>query len=211
MPFEKDGTAPKSPKSPKSPSRRKSSVSKSKHNDDFDADIEPAFAVPVMQHGYLQKLSSGMAKRYQNRYFELAGTYLKYFDNAFPRTKATIKGVIHLDGLQSCSLEEEKVISISLVDGRTLKLKAKSEENAKIWIANIKENTGCAETDTKEEPKEESTEKSSAAQTSGTDATAATTDVASTETKPAEVEDPPRRKSWGAFVFACLCFFQDLL
>jgi hypothetical protein len=91
-----------------------------------------AFEETVTMQGYLQKGSSGMVKRWQNRYFELAGTYFKIFEAAFPRTRSTCKGVINLDGLKSCELDEG-VITIELSDGREMKLKPRTEDKSEEW------------------------------------------------------------------------------
>ena len=38
------------------------------------------FGQSVLKEGYLEKESSGMLKKWQRRYFELSGHYLKYYE-----------------------------------------------------------------------------------------------------------------------------------
>ena len=38
------------------------------------------FEAPTLCEGYLKKMSTGMIKRWQKRYFTLAGHYLKYYE-----------------------------------------------------------------------------------------------------------------------------------
>jgi hypothetical protein len=86
----------------------------------------------VTMQGYLQKRSAGMVTRWQKRYFELAGTYFKVFEAAFPRTRATCRGVVNLAGLTCCELEEG-VIKIVLADGREMRLKPEAAGKAEQW------------------------------------------------------------------------------
>ena len=95
------------------------------------------FEADILMQGYLEKLSSGMVKRWQSRYFELAGPILRYFEHAFPRTNDNIRGVIYLDALISCSTDGQNVIHLHFSDNQAMQLRARSRENADRWVAEI--------------------------------------------------------------------------
>jgi hypothetical protein len=64
----------------------------------------------IVKEGYLQKLSSGLLSKWQSRYFELSGHYLKYYkkrdigsDDSF--FKKELRGVIDLHEVQSITSE----------------------------------------------------------------------------------------------------------
>eukprot|EP00937_MAST-01D_sp_MAST-1D-sp2_P005555 g5555.t1 len=101
------------------------------------------FENEISVQGYLEKLSSGMMKRWQSRYFELAGLYVKYFERAFPRTPDHVRGVIYLDQLRVCAVDAENVIHL-VFDGseKPMQLRARSAENAQRWAEEIRLNAG---------------------------------------------------------------------
>jgi cGMP-dependent protein kinase len=123
-------------------SQKRASVTKA-GSEGSAAEFLKAFEQSVTMQGYLQKGSSGMVKRWQNRYFELAGTYFKIFEAAFPRTRATCKGVINLAGLKSCELDEG-IIKIELADGREMRLKPRTADKAEEWKRAIDSAVGAA-------------------------------------------------------------------
>lgn len=92
--------------------------------------------------GYLQKLSSGTVKRWQSRYFELSGHYLKYFEEKGKKDGSEeegIKGTIDLENLCFCTVEGSE-LHLEMTDGEgvlEIKLKAKSGQNAITWADEI--------------------------------------------------------------------------
>ena len=115
------------------PRQRSGTVAKARH----DAIRGSVFEADIMMQGYLEKLSSGMVKRWQSRYFELAGLYLKYFERAFPRTPDNVRGVIYLDELTSCHSDAENIIHLHFSTNKPIQLRARSRENADRWAEEI--------------------------------------------------------------------------
>ena len=78
------------------------------------------------------KLSSGAFRRWQKRYFVVAGHYLKYGSSkqaAMTEPKATID----LHALTQCSLELSKFLRLCFVDGMVLELQADEPMVAADW------------------------------------------------------------------------------
>ena len=64
------------------------------------------FGEQALQEGYLLKLSAGVVKRWQRRYFVLSGHYLKYYEDEKDKGEPTkLKGAIDVKNLQGVSLE----------------------------------------------------------------------------------------------------------
>ena len=78
---------------------------------------------------YLQKLSSGTVKRWQSRYFELSGHYLKYYEEKGKKDAAdeeNVKGTIDLENLSFCTVDGSE-LHLEMIDGRSaFEIKVKS-------------------------------------------------------------------------------------
>lgn len=77
-------------------------------------------------HSYLQKLSSGTVKRWQSRYFELSGHYLKYFEEKGKKDgneEEGIKGTIDLENLCFCTVEGSELHLEMADSGNVLEIK----------------------------------------------------------------------------------------
>jgi hypothetical protein len=90
----------------------------------------------TMMQGPLNKMSSGLYKRWQERYFALRGHYLKYFPD---EQKACVKGVWDMDDLHSCTMPEETTILLTFEGNTKLQLNAADEQTARLWHANFSE------------------------------------------------------------------------
>eukprot|EP00937_MAST-01D_sp_MAST-1D-sp2_P004266 g4266.t1 len=91
------------------------------------------FEAPVIMEGWLKKHSTGLIKRWQKRYFTIAGHYMKYYDDETKNEKA-LKGTIDLNGLQSAAqtaLEGELQL---VIKGETIILHAESAADGARWI-----------------------------------------------------------------------------
>ena len=54
------------------------------------------FEAPVIMEGWLKKHSTGMIKRWQKRYFTIAGHYMKYYEDE-AKDEKTLKGTIDIE------------------------------------------------------------------------------------------------------------------
>jgi hypothetical protein len=88
--------------------------------------------------GYLEKLSSGLVKKWLSRYFELSGHYLKYYEKKETQSDATLKGVVNLKDVSEVHAEGAQIV-IARSDGSTIKLKGPSEEVAGLWSKEIEQ------------------------------------------------------------------------
>eukprot|EP00935_MAST-01C_sp_MAST-1C-sp1_P002874 g2874.t1 len=110
----------------------------------------------VLKEGYLEKESAGMLrKKWQSRYFELSGHYLKYYENKQTMSDKTIKGTIDVKDMSEVTAQKDGGIVIALSDGQsTIKLRhpSKTEDSAASWIDAIDEaRTAAAEEARKKE------------------------------------------------------------
>jgi hypothetical protein len=64
---------------------------------------------------WLEKLSSGALKRWQRRFFECHGRYLKYFDTALGGANRDVKGAIDMHELVEIQENEQGARSVTLV------------------------------------------------------------------------------------------------
>ena len=66
----------------------------------------------VIKEGYLEKQSSGLVKKWQSRYFELSGHYLKYYEKKEEiKSDETIKGVVDARAMPNWSTSVHYAIS----------------------------------------------------------------------------------------------------
>jgi hypothetical protein len=100
------------------------------------------FQQAVLKEGYLEKLSSGLAKQWLSRYFELSGHYLKYYEKKETKSDVMLKGVVDLNDVNKVHAEGVQII-VALNDGSTIKLKGPSEEVARLWVKEIKQVIGA--------------------------------------------------------------------
>jgi hypothetical protein len=63
------------------------------------------FQQAVLKEGYLEKLSSGLMKKWLSRYFELSGHYRKYYEKKETKSDATLKGVVDLNDVIEVNAE----------------------------------------------------------------------------------------------------------
>ena len=60
----------------------------------------------LLHSGYLEKQSGGaMLKKWQSRYFELAGHYLKYYKNKETKSDDGLKGTIDVRDISEVTTE----------------------------------------------------------------------------------------------------------
>jgi hypothetical protein len=90
------------------------------------------FDQPCQIKGYLDKKSTGVIKRWQKRYFEIAGHYLKCSqDEGSIGDESSIKSAIDLNKLTICQ-REGNVITLKL-GSETCELQAPNEEETQLW------------------------------------------------------------------------------
>jgi hypothetical protein len=86
----------------------------------------------IMQCGYLQKQSQGALKRFQKRYFEASGHYLRYYES---EKKQELKGALDMS---DCIHVKQKGCSIKIDMGEMqVKLKADTDHEAETWVDNL--------------------------------------------------------------------------
>ena len=90
------------------------------------------FEAPVIMEGWLKKHSTGLLKRWQKRYFCVAGHYMKYYDDETKNEKA-LKGTIDLNGLQAASQTAMEGELQLIIKGETIILHADSASEAQRW------------------------------------------------------------------------------
>jgi len=81
------------------------------------------FEAPVIMEGWLKKHSTGMIKRWQKRYFTIAGHYMKYYEDE-AKDEKTLKGTIDIAGLQSASQTQMEGEIQLIIKGETIVLHA---------------------------------------------------------------------------------------
>jgi hypothetical protein len=87
----------------------------------------------VLIEGPLMKRSTGVLKRWQSRYFVIAGHYLKYADDE----QAVItnpKAAVDLKALHACSVTRDTFLKLDFVDGMVLELQAETPAGAEGWL-----------------------------------------------------------------------------
>jgi GTPase SAR1 family protein len=86
----------------------------------------------VLLEGPLMKLSSGVLKRWQQRYFAIAGHYLKYGASE-EDVQTSPKAVVDLNALRNVAVERRTFLHLEFVDGICLELQAPSVEETDGW------------------------------------------------------------------------------
>jgi hypothetical protein len=89
----------------------------------------------VLQHGYLDKASSGAFRQHQSRYFVAAGHYLKYYESSERcGSDDGVKGCLDLRDVLSVEADGKTLtIVCGGGGGKALELVARSSENAAVW------------------------------------------------------------------------------
>jgi hypothetical protein len=72
-------------------------------------------------------------KRWQSRYFVVAGHYLKYAGDE-QAVIATPKAAVDLEALHACSVTRDTFLELDFVDGMVLVLQAETSEAAEEWL-----------------------------------------------------------------------------
>jgi DNA segregation ATPase FtsK/SpoIIIE-like protein len=92
----------------------------------------------VIHEGQLQKLSSGSFARYQTRFFQLSGHYIRYYESrsAVTGNGRNLKGFLDLNLASGCERESADMC-ISMEGGTKLKLRAADASTADIWRDSI--------------------------------------------------------------------------
>jgi hypothetical protein len=91
----------------------------------------------VLKDGYLEKKASGVTKRWQSRYFELSGHYLRYYDKKDAASES-VKGAVDLKALLTIAAQGSHILIV--VSGhQKIELKAPSPQAAETWVAQIEE------------------------------------------------------------------------
>jgi hypothetical protein len=98
-------------------------------------DFSPSiFEEAITKEGKLYKKSSGMIKRYQERYFTLQGHYLKYYADS-NKIQKDLKGTIDLNETVAPHIRIDGLeFEVVLKDKQTAKLKADTQEDADDWV-----------------------------------------------------------------------------
>jgi hypothetical protein len=96
------------------------------------------FQQPVLKEGYLEKQSSGMVKKWQSRYFELSGHYIKYYEKKESKSDETLKGAVDLQEISEVTSQAAQII-IVMNDGKKILLKGLSDQVAGLWVTEIQE------------------------------------------------------------------------
>jgi hypothetical protein len=101
------------------------------------------FQGDTIKEGRLQKMSSGAVKRWQARFFRLAGHYLSYMPNA--DSDSSVVSAIDLDGIASCTFNGSEIM-IGLPHEEawacSYRLKAKNNAEAVEWSNAIRAAAG---------------------------------------------------------------------
>jgi hypothetical protein len=111
------------------------SDSSSKRKKGFRASAVSASTVVLME-GSLMKHSSGVLKKWQRRYFTIAGHYLKY-GTSREAVVATPKAVIDLNSLTSCTIEQTVLLELEFADRMKLELQAETPDEANDWFVTL--------------------------------------------------------------------------
>ena len=75
------------------------------------------FQQSVLKEGNLEKLSSGLLKKWQSRYFELAGHYLKYYQDKQTKSDKVLKGTIDVHDIREVTVGKDGIILMTLSAG----------------------------------------------------------------------------------------------
>jgi hypothetical protein len=98
-----------------------------------DSAVGVSSAVMLEGCTWLLKHSSGTRmRRWQRRYFAVAGHYLKYADNE-EKVQAAPKATVDLQALQMCTLERGQFLSLYFNDSLVLELQAATLDEAEAW------------------------------------------------------------------------------
>ena len=121
--------------------RRKSS-GRGRKSSAFDKTARRASMVGqlVIKEGYLNKQASGLIKKWQTRYFVLAGHYLKYYEKK-EETKSdeTIKGVVDVRTIRQVT-REGSCFSLEMADkSKSVTLRATSDQLAELWVTEFEQ------------------------------------------------------------------------
>jgi MoxR-like ATPase len=110
------------------------------HVDDISAESSlwaTVFQQSILMEGYLEKQSSGILMKWQSRYFELSGHYLKYYQNKETKSDETLKGAVDLREINAATARNEQ-LTIATTDGnQAIILRAASVEVASLWATEI--------------------------------------------------------------------------
>jgi hypothetical protein len=86
----------------------------------------------ILGEGKLLKLSTGAFKRWQSRYFVVAGHNLKYASTQ-ETVIASPKATVDLNALEGCVITRGTFLSLNFIDGMALELQAATMEEAEGW------------------------------------------------------------------------------
>jgi hypothetical protein len=86
----------------------------------------------VLLEGSLMKRSTGVLKRWQQRYFVVAGHYLKYADSE-DAVLASPKATVDLNALKSCTITRGVFLMLTFEDSMALELQTATAEEAQGW------------------------------------------------------------------------------
>jgi hypothetical protein len=111
-------------KKTKSKQRRRQSITKSKAK--FRQSV---YQQEELVEGYLEKMSSGLRKKWMTRYFAVGGHYLKYFKD---QMKTDVRAVIDLNFLSKMSIPSESCMDI-VVNGALIQLRCPNAGEFKQW------------------------------------------------------------------------------
>jgi hypothetical protein len=102
--------------------RMKKRGSFSKHRETFRRSVHEG---DLILEGYLQKMSSGIRKQWQTRFFAVTGHYLKYYEGDL---KENLKAATDLNDLMACAIVLDRQTQDPIVLQLTLQSEAGEEE-----------------------------------------------------------------------------------
>jgi hypothetical protein len=159
----------------------------------------------------MSKQSTGFFKRWQTRYFSLAGHYLSYYQNE--KKAGSVKGTIDLEEFKDAKLTSESGAWELHNKGQLIKMKCTTKALAEEWIAAIQAVAGASTS-----PTTSPTSATSPVPYRGTgadadtnaDVTAGTTGTGTTEDKdskhlPRLLSRTARRINGNLYLLQCFC------
>ena len=102
-------------------------------------------AAEIAVEGFLEKKAATLtgAEKYQSRYFVLAGHYLRYYADRQSAAEGKPKGMFDINAMQiEPQIDADPRIFHIIFPGGTSSLRAKSEENAQMWMEHMRAAAG---------------------------------------------------------------------
>ena len=110
-------------------------------------------AAEIVLEGFLEKKAATLtgAEKYQSRYFVLGGHYLRYYADRQSAADGKPKGMFDINAMQSePQIDADPRIFHITFPGGTSSLRAKSAENAQMWMGHLRTAVGTKEAATEQ-------------------------------------------------------------